>query len=104
MDAKIERFKKKCNDISADTGINVGFYTDAREKAAFEDDGVLHIVRHGCRACFDVDTGQSSPPSLVNDNIEAVCKALKIKANPLWFCEEEEEKDDTCPHCGRSFL
>ncbi len=99
-------FKKKCEKVSEDLDIPVVFYDDPRKTAAFEDDGYLHLVKNGVRACFDVANAQTYTAYQQNANTKAVLDALNFKEYTLQIVfvdDKEDEEEDCCPECGREY-
>ena len=99
-----EWFEKKCLKIGDDLGIGVTFfsgeaYTDG---ITFHDDGTLHVVRVGVRACFDVSNSQSLSPKEQNDTTRKVMRALNLKVTDTCLVEDDEVSGNVCPHCGGS--
>ena len=97
-------FLKACEGAPLFTG---DWYIDDRDDDAFEDDGCLHIIRKGIRACFDVGDCQLLKPREQNENAQEVLDYLKLDDfdHKRVFIEEPEEEDDEedeiCPHCGQ---
>lgn len=79
------------------------WFIDDSGDDVFEDDGTLHVIRHGIRACFDVGAGQSLSGYEQNQNTIKVIEHLGITSynNKRVFVEETNEEDEVCPHCGR---
>jgi hypothetical protein len=98
------KFEIECQKI-ADT-LNLGdvlFFADECKEPPFEDDGSLHVIKRGMRACFDVGDGQRRDGKSQNEFTRAVLTALKMERfiNDRTLVEENDEDDETCPHCGR---
>ena len=70
-------FEKKCKAVADDIGIEVTFYPDNDRANAYEDDGALHVVRCGQRACFGV--GIADDPVEQTKNTRLVLTALKLE-------------------------
>ncbi len=72
-------FQMLCENISAETEIEVSFYPDTNAQEPFEDDGNLHVVREDVRAVFDVGNGQSLSPSKQNARAKRILRKLKLQ-------------------------
>jgi hypothetical protein len=66
----------------------------------FEDDGALHIVRFGYRACFVVSESQDHPKRQ-NELTRRILNDLGIDIDgDRVFVDEDSEHDDTCGEYG----
>ena len=88
-------FKKRCESVADQIGVTVDFFKDSHQQEPFEDDGNLHIVRNGLRACFDVGNGQSNTGKKQNVLSEHILAALGIKSyiRNRVLVEEDDEED-----------
>ena len=100
-------FEKRCRKVAEDMDIGIDFYDDDSKAGAHEDDGTLHVVWRGKRACFDVSNCQDDAPSVQNGKTRQVLKSLGLEK---WIGEDvlvdEDDEDDEeqgCPHCGRGW-
>ncbi len=90
-------FRKLCEKIAEETGLEIDFYKEkGRKKDAFHDDGTLHVISRGVRACFWVGQDDNTR---ANERTRAVLKMLDIEPNDRTLLDETED-DDCCPHCG----
>jgi hypothetical protein len=99
-DKKSRAFKKKC--LAVDN--NVMFIATRESDDEFEDDGTLHVVRHGTRAVFDVSNGQTDNTKAQNEKTRQIMKALgaeKKLSSRVLMDESEDEDEEVCECCGR---
>ncbi len=94
--AKKLTFREQCEEVADALSIDVVFFNETRPSTVFEDDGALHIVRRGVRACFGVE---NDDPQLQNEKASRVLAGLKIPETKAAFVDEDDERD-CCPHCG----
>lgn len=71
------------------------FFTIDEADDAFEDDGCLHVTKHGLRAVFGI--GEDTPGKSANEKIRAILTALgmKRKISKRSLVEEECEECDS---------
>ena len=101
---KTNSFRLKCDKVFKDLDMEpLYFEGEDRADDQFEDDGVLHVIRGGLRACFDVRRGQSLSAVAQNTNTAVVMNALGLKKHidPRVMLDEDEDSD-CCPRCGRA--
>lgn len=95
-------FRKKCEKVAEEMGIEVDFHDDSPAKSdTYEDDGTLHIRRRGLRAAFDVSNGQALDGKSQNENTRKVLVALGMAALIGGQTMVDDVEEDECPHCGR---
>lgn len=101
MSQKLKDFIKKAE---AHEYYSDWFLDDAGDDI-YEDDGTLHVVRHGRRYCFDVSNGQSDSGYTQNKKTYDVIVDLGLLTSydpkRVYVEEEEYEEEEVCPHCGR---
>lgn len=93
----LESFLRACKNHPLCTG--AVFFEDD-EDDVFEDDGTLHVVRHGFRVCFDI----RNEVSVQNNNAIKILEVLNIKdfkPERVFVDESDEDDEYVCPHCGR---
>lgn len=104
---KCERASEKVEDAVDGISADVDFDTDSREgDDAFEDDGCLHIRRHGLHAMFSI--GQDTPGAKANAATRIIMEAVGMKrkiGKRVLVTEECETCDgsgytncETCSH------
>lgn len=104
--AKQAAFRRKCERAAQTAGLDDVLFCDNEEATKddeYEDDGVLHIRRHGLRAAFNVGDNQNLPGAVQNENTRAVMAALGMKrkvSERVLVEETEEEEEEPCPQCG----
>lgn len=76
---KQSQFRNKANRVSNDVlGDDVAMFFDIDEKdGAYEDDGALHVTKHGLRAVFGI--GQDTPGEEANEKTRDILTALNMK-------------------------
>lgn len=97
------RFQLQCEAVSEKTGINVMFLDDNQNSEPCEDDGNLHIIKHGLRACFDVGREQCASGKEQNERTRKVMTELGMEkqiTDMVLVDEQEDCDDDECPCCG----
>ncbi len=101
-----EKFRKRCLKVAEKLDLAVDFNDDPRADDTFEDDGTLHVLRGGLRACFDVSNGQTCEADMQNAWTRAVLTALSMKRAITdrvlvdEGCGGGDESGEYCPHCG----
>ncbi len=95
-------FERKCIAVNEKLGLGeILFFPDERRADAFEDDGCLHVVKGGMRACFDV---ASDDAAVQNERARAVMTELGMEKkidDRVLVDEKADEEDEYCPHYGR---
>ena len=108
MSRRADEFKALCEAAADADGIDVDFFPikgkGARRDDEHEDDGFLHISRHGIRAVFNVSNSQSDDGGTQNIKTRSILDALGITPHDpdRVFVEEHDDEEDgeRCPHCG----
>jgi predicted GNAT superfamily acetyltransferase len=97
-----KEFVEECREIAVKLDVELTFYDEEKGRGAsrsFEDDGFLHVVFRGKRACFTVNVNDD--PVRQNDLTREILKGLgradEIGDNTL----VDETDDDVCGECGR---
>lgn len=102
---KKDEFKQKCQRISDQLGLaDPEFYEDSDQQDPFYDDGTLHVVKYGVRACFHLD--EDTEGSLQNERTRIILGALnmKRKINDRVLVDDDlNAEEEYCPHCGRGY-
>jgi DnaJ-class molecular chaperone len=93
------KFRNKAESVSEKVlGDSVSmFFEMAEPDTAFEDDGALHVTKHGLRAVFGI--GQDTPGRDANDRMREILTGLGMKRfiGPRVLVEVECE---TCDGTG----
>jgi hypothetical protein len=99
---KQSKFRSQCESVASNLGYELNWFDDVnRANNAFHDDGCLHIVRRGERACFDVSHGQSDSGLEQNRATREILGKLKLPVTDRCLTDEDDDEDECCPHCGR---
>ena len=94
------KFEKQCIEVNEKLGLGeIMFFPEpGRKPEVFEDDGTLHVVRRGQRACFDVSNGQDYSARKQNGVTRKVLDALGITLTPKQersvFLKDEPDQDE----------
>lgn len=93
------KFEKQCNEVADlfDLGEVLFFPDKGRKHEVFEDDGTLHVVRRGQRACFDVSNGQNASARRQNEVTRKVLAALEIELSPkeeIYVFQKEDDQEE----------
>jgi len=104
---KLTAFQKRCIFVADFCYLpEPSFYEDRRKSEAHHDDGTLHVIWRGQRACFDVSNCQDDPEHVVNEKTRKVLIGIGLEKfiGDRVLVEEDDDEDDRgdcCPHCGR---
>jgi len=86
------KFEIQCEGVAEKHGVDVIFFDDIRKMSALEDDGNLHVIKRGLRACFGI--GQDEKISIYNEKTEGILTDLGMGK----FIGPNVLLEDECPH------